>query len=89
MLMLRFCLFFLLLSSGPLYSQDTISIDAVSAMHVCTDKEPASGLPCATAPSPLSKANPSYPEKSRQERKEGTVTLGLTVTKDGSVSGYM
>jgi TonB family protein len=35
----------------------------------------------------LRKVNPSYPEKARQNRKEGTVTLGLTVSKDGSASG--
>src|SRR5579864_4087378 len=87
MMMRRLCLLFLLLSSGPLYSQGTISVDAVSAMHVCSDKESASGRPCATAPRPLSKVNPSYPERARQERKQGTVTLGLTVSKDGSVSG--
>ncbi|HXY10475.1 MAG TPA: energy transducer TonB, partial [Terriglobales bacterium] len=36
---------------------------------------------------PLSRVNPSYPEKAREKRKEGIVTLGLTVNKDGSVSG--
>src|SRR5579864_7010460 len=87
MMMRRICILFLLLSSRPLYSQDTISVDAVSAMHVCSDKESASSPPCATAPRPLSKVNPSYPERARQERKQGTVTLGLTVSKDGSVSG--
>ena len=86
MIIRRICLLFLLLAS-PLYSQDTISVDAVSAMHVCKDKDSASGGPCATAPRPLSKVNPPYPEKARQGRKEGTVTLGLTVSKDGSVSG--
>jgi TonB family protein len=35
----------------------------------------------------MRKVNPTYPEKARRSRKEGTVTLGLTVTKDGSVSG--
>jgi TonB family protein len=56
-------------------------------MHVCSDKNSASVGPCATAPRPLRKVNPSYPEKARQNRKEGTVTLGLTVNKDGSASG--
>ena len=85
--MRRFCLLFLLLSPGLLPGQDTLSVDAVSAMHVCSDKDSAIGSPCATAPHPLSKVNPSYPEKARQKRKEGNVTLGLTVSKDGSVSG--
>ena len=87
MIMRRLYLLFLLLSTCLLYSQDTISVDAVSAMHVCSDKNPASAGPCATTPRPLSKINPSYPEKARQNRKEGTVTLGLTVSKNGSVSG--
>jgi TonB family protein len=87
MIMRRLCLAFLLLSISALYSQDTISVDAVAAMHVCSDKNGASEGPCATAPRPLSKINPSYPEKARQHRKEGTVTLGLTVSKNGSVSG--
>ena len=78
---------FPLLSTCLLYSQDTISVDAVSAMRACSDKNPASAGPCATAPRPLSKVNPSYPEKARQNRKEGTVTLGLTVSKDGCVRG--
>ena len=82
-----FHLFFLLASTCLLYSQDSISVDAVSAMHVCSDKNPESAGPCATAPRPLSKVNPPYPDKARQSRKEGTVTLGLTVSKDGSVSG--
>ena len=43
--------------------------------------------PCATAPRPVTKTNPTYPEKARQKRKQGTVTLGLTVTKDGSATG--
>jgi TonB family protein len=87
MIMRPIYLLFLLLSSGSIYSQNSISVDAVSAMHVCTDKETASGSPCATPPRPSSKVNPSYPEKARQAKKEGTVTLGLTVSKDGSVSG--
>lgn len=78
---------FLLLFTGLLYSQDTISVDAVSAMHVCSANNSALSTPCATAPKPLSKFNPSYPEKARKNRKEGTVTLGLTVNKDGLVSG--
>ena len=80
-------LFLLLLSHSPLYSQSTISVDAVSPMRVCGDKDSAAASPCATAPRPLSKVSPSYPEKARRDRKEGTVTLGLIVTKDGSVSG--
>jgi len=83
----RVFLLILLLSAGPLLSQDTISVDAVSAMHVCNAKGSAAPGPCATAPKPLSKLNPYYPEKARQKKKEGTVTLGLTVGKDGSVSG--
>ena len=75
----------LLLFTSALYSQDTISVDALSAMHVCSDKNPPSAGPCSTAPRPLSKVSPSYPEKARQNRKEGTVTLELTVSKDGSV----
>jgi TonB family protein len=35
----------------------------------------------------LQKVNPSYPEKARQNRKEGSVILGLTVSKDGTASG--
>jgi TonB family protein len=87
--MRRSCLllFLVLLATGLIWAQGTISVDAVSAMRVCSDKDSASGLPCATAPRPLSKVNPVYPEKARQQRKEGTVTLGLTVNKDGSVSG--
>jgi protein TonB len=87
MVMRRPYLLFLLLLTSALHSQDTISVEAVSAMHVCSDKNPASAGPCATAPRPLQKVNPSYPEKARQSRKEGTVTLGLTVNKDGSASG--
>ena len=56
-------------------------------MPVCSQKISPADRPCATAPKPLSKVNPSYPEKARQKRTEGTVTLGLTVTKGGSVSG--
>ena len=87
MIMRRICLLFLLLSTSALYSQETISVDAVSAMQVCSDKNPASAGPCATTPRALRKVNPSYPEKARRNRKEGTVTLELTVNKDGSVSG--
>lgn len=79
------CFLFLLLANCPLHCQD-ISVDAVSAMHVCNEKNPADVGPCATTPRPLSKPSPSYPEKARQERKEGAVSLGLIVTKDGSVS---
>src|ERR1700736_6731960 len=87
MIMRRPYLLFLLLSTSVLHSQDTISVDAVSALHVCSDKNPTSAGPCATAPRPLQKVNPSYPEKARQNKKEGSVTLGLTVSKDGSASG--
>lgn len=80
-------LFFLLLSTGALHSQETISVDAVSAMQVCSEKNSASAGPCATTPRAMRKVNPSYPEKARRSRKEGTVTLGLMVNKDGSVSG--
>jgi TonB family protein len=76
-----------LLSTSPAHSQDTISVDAVSAMPVCGQKNSPAGSPCATAPKPLSKINPSYPEKARQKGKEGTVIVALTVGKDGSVSG--
>ena len=82
-----YLLFFLLLSTSALYSQETISVDAVSAMQVCSEKNPASAGPCAASPRAMRKVNPTYPEKARRSRKEGTVTLGLTVTKDGSVSG--
>ena len=84
--MRRLCLFLLVVTACPLYSQDTLSVDAVSAIHVCT-KESVAGSQCATSPRPLSKVSPTYPEKARQSRKEGTVTLGLIVAKDGSVSG--
>jgi len=93
MRMRRFCLLFLLFSAGSLLSQNSISIDAVSTMHVCTDKNstptlfPPAAEPCATAPQPLSKIPAAYPDKARQKRKEGSVTLGLVVNKDGSVSG--
>ncbi len=73
-----------LLFSSLLFAQDTISVDAVSAMHVCSDKNPASSGPCATAPHPLSKVSPTYPEKARQSRHEGTVVLNVTIGKDGS-----
>jgi len=79
--------FLLLLSSYPLQCQDEISVDAVSTMYVCSDKNPAEAGPCATAPKVLSKVSPSYPDRARQNRKEGTVTLGLIVTKDGSAKG--
>jgi TonB family protein len=85
--MRRLCLLFLFLSPVLLKPQEAISVDAVSAMHVCSEKNPASAGPCATAPRALSKVNPSYPETSRQARKQGTVTLSFTVNKDGSVSG--
>lgn len=73
-----------LLFSSLLFAQDTISVDAVSTMHVCSDKNPASSGPCATPPRALSKVNPTYPEKARQSRHEGTVVLNVTVGRDGS-----
>lgn len=82
----RICFpFLLLLASYPLQCQDEISVDAVSTMHVCSNANPAEAGPCATAPKVLTKINPSYPDKARQNRKEGTVTLGLIVTEGGSV----
>lgn len=65
-------------------AQDTISVDATSAMHVCSDKNPPASGPCAAPPRALSKINPSYPEKARRARHEGTVVLGITVGKDGA-----
>jgi len=82
MRMHRLRLLFLLLSAGSLLSQNSIPSDAVSTMHVCTDKNSTSTLfppapgPGATAPQPLSKIPPAYPEKARQKRMEGSVTLG-------------
>jgi TonB family protein len=84
--MRRLGLLLLVVTTAPLYSQDTLSVDAVAAMQVCT-KDSAVESQCATAPRPLSKVSPTYPEKARQARKEGTVTLELIVEKDGSVSG--
>jgi TonB family protein len=84
--MFRFCLVPLLLLPGLLHSQDTISVDAITTMRVCSAKAASTG-PCATAPRPVSRTNPAYPEKARQKRKQGTVTLGLTVAKDGSATG--
>jgi TonB family protein len=80
--MRRFYLAPLLLVSCFLFAQDTISVDAISAMHVCTDK--TSG-PCVTPPQALSNINPTYPEKARRARREGTVGLSIIVAKDGSV----
>lgn len=85
--MYRCCLVPLLLFPGLLHSQETISVDAVNAMHVCSEDKTATASQCATAPHPLSKLSPTYPEKARQQHKEGTVTLGLIVSKDGTVSG--
>jgi TonB family protein len=82
----RLCLF-LLLVPAHLYCQDTLSVDAVSAMHVCGANDSPSKGECATVPRPLSKVNPSYPEKARQARKQGTVTIGVIVARDGSVTG--
>jgi len=73
----------LLLSSAPLFAQETISVDAVSVMPVCSDKDATSSSPCAAPPHPLSKINPIYPAKAQQARTEGTVVLGLIVGKDG------
>lgn len=75
---------FLLFPFSSALGQDTISVDAVSAMHVC--KSSAEAGPCATAPRRLSNQSPSYPEKARWEHKEGTVTLDLIVAKNGSVN---
>jgi TonB family protein len=84
--MFRFYLLPVLLLPGVLYAQGTISVDAIAAMQVCGKDNAASAGPCATAPRPASKTNPAYPEKARQKSKQGTVTLGLIVTKDGSVT---
>ena len=82
----RFCLLTVLLLAAQVlaFAQDTISVDATSAMHVCSDKYPASLDPCASPPRAVSKVGPTYPEKSRQARSEGTVVLGLIVGKDGA-----
>ncbi|HXM67099.1 MAG TPA: TonB family protein [Candidatus Acidoferrum sp.] len=71
------------LISAP--AQDAISVDAVSTMRMCSEKNPVSAGPCATPPRALSKANPDYPEKARRSRHEGTVALGVTIGKDGGV----
>src|SRR5271168_2048980 len=76
----------LLLLQGLLHSQDTISVDAITAMQVCGSEKATPTGPCATAPHAVSKTNPTYPEKARQKRKQGTVTLVLIVTKDGSTT---
>jgi hypothetical protein len=60
--MFHFCLVPVLLLPGQLDSQGTISVDAITAMRVCHDSKAASTDPCATAPRPLSKTNPAYPE---------------------------
>ena len=78
---------FLLLLPGLLYAQSTISVDAITTMRVCGKDNAGSTGPCATAPRLINKTNPAYPEKARRKRKQGTVTLGLTVTKDGSTTG--
>jgi TonB family protein len=85
--MFRFYLVPVLLLPSVLYSQGTISVDAITAMQVCSNDKAASTGPCATAPRPVSKTNPTYPEKARQKRKQGTVSLGLIVSKDGSATG--
>ncbi len=73
-----------LLSCAFLFSQNTISVDAISVMQVCDDKHRDSDTRCATAPTVMNKVNPVYPEKARQSREEGTVILDLIVEKDGS-----
>jgi TonB family protein len=85
--MFRFYVVPVLFLPGLLYSQGTISVDAITAMQVCSNDKTASIGPCATAPRPVSKTNPTYPEKARQKRKQGTVRLGLIVSKDGSATG--
>jgi TonB family protein len=80
----RVCLLLLLLIPAVLFAQGTISVDATTAMHVCSDKNPAASGPCAIPPRPLNKVSPTYPEKARQARREGSVVLGITVAKDGS-----
>jgi TonB family protein len=82
--MRRFSLISLLFLCRLAPAQETITVDAISAMHVCSDKNPASAGPCASAPKPISKSAPTYPEKARQARKVGTVILGLTIGKDGA-----
>ncbi|HUO18015.1 MAG TPA: energy transducer TonB, partial [Verrucomicrobiae bacterium] len=84
---MRWLRLFVLLLAAPLAYGQNITIDAVSTMPVCSPNPAASAGPCATAPKPLSKVNPPYPEKARRARKEGTVVLGITVGKDGSVNG--
>jgi TonB family protein len=81
--MRRVCFWLLLIPNCLYYSQD-ISVDAISTMRVCGAKDTAQKLPCAIAPRIVEKINPSYPERARREKKEGTVTLGLTVGKDGT-----
>jgi TonB family protein len=85
--MSRFCILPLLFFAGLVYCQDEISVDAVATMHICGSKNPSHDAPCATAPRPVSKGNPIYPAKAREKGQQGTVTLGITVRKDGSVSG--
>jgi len=43
--MFRFCLVPMLLLSGLLYSQGTISVDAITAMQVCSNDKAASTGP--------------------------------------------
>lgn len=74
--MFRFYLVPLLLLPGLLYAQGTISVDAITTMRVCSSETAGSTGPCATAPRPVTRINPTYPEKARQKRKQGTVTLG-------------
>lgn len=75
---------FFLLNAAAGVGQSTISVDAVSVMQVCDDNHPESAGMCAAPPHVLSKVNPVYPDKARQARAEGTVTLSLVVQKDGS-----
>jgi hypothetical protein len=65
--------FALLIACGLTIAQDTITVDAVAAMRVCSAKNPASAGPCANPPKPISKENPKYPEEARRARHEGTV----------------
>jgi TonB family protein len=65
-------------------AQDTISIESNEPMFVCSEQHPASAGPCATAPRAIKKPSPSYAEKARRARVEGTVVLQLVVGTDGT-----
>jgi TonB family protein len=84
--MFRVHLLLSLLLQGLLYAQGTISVDAITTMQVCSSEKVESAGPCATAPRLVSRTNPTYPEKARLKRKQGTVSLGLVVTRDGSAT---